>query len=289
MMRYLYKSFLWYNLRAWCTLIYPALCLCTYQHCAAQDMKTYGVKINVADMQQAYSFYVDKLGFKVIAGNDKSEFLFLNGGNEKDMLIIKKVRNLIPEASTEARAILTIQVNNLDSSIMRMKRMGVDFGEERKRKEGVGFAIFCRDPFGTEISVMQITVEDDKRVHEPVVYNYGYRISDMDKSRTFYRQFGFIEKTDRYLPLDMPLYNADSSFSFMLHYRENIEPVTQNAADNEHTVILFKTENIQMFYDKYKSTLRFIQKSVMENDYFRYISFSDPDGYISEVIETKNR
>jgi len=55
---------------------------------------------------------------------------------------------------------------------------------------------------------------------------------------------GFVERSQRYLPLAMPIGHPDKSFCFMLHEREDVEAIHYNTANDEHVVILFQTENV---------------------------------------------
>ena len=255
---------------------------------ASPDIRSFGVKINVTDMATAIDFYVDKLGFTIISGDKTSARVFLSTATGKSEVILNRVRNLLPEMPGEARASFTLQVNDLDSAIANLKSKGVDFGDAVKRKEGVGYAIYCKDPFSTSISLMHQTIVTVPSFREPKIYNYGLLIPDMNAGRNFYKQLGFIEKTERYLPLDMPLYNADSSFAFMLHYRERVEPVMQNSADNEHIVLVFTTSDLRQAKQMLEGKVRFIQKEIQKNNLGSFISFADNSGYISELIERKH-
>ena len=247
-----------------------------------------GVKINVTDMDKAIDFYVDKLGFSIASGNKKPAMVFLSVQADRSIVVLNLVRNLLPEGANESRAEFTLQVNDLDSAVEKLKKKGIDFGNAVKRKEGVGYAIFCKDPFNTSISLMHQTIVAVPHFPEPQIYNYGLLIPDMNAGRDFYKQLGFIEKTERYLPLDMPLYNPDGSFAFMLHYREKVEPVIQNSAGNEHIVLLFKTDDLGKTIKRLKGKVQFIQKDIQRNESGPFISFADNTGFISELIEKKD-
>ncbi len=258
-----------------------------YPQTATAVIKPFGVKINVTDMAKALDFYVTKLGFTT-SGDKSATMGFLSTATGKPVILLNLVKNLLPETPGEARASFTLQVNDLDSAIAKLKAKGVDFGNAVKRKEGVGYAIYCKDPFTTSISLMHQTIVKTSYFQEPKVYNYGLLIPDMNAGRIFYKQLGFIEKTERYLPLDMPLYNADSSFAFMLHYREQVAPVLQNAADNEHIVLLFTTPDLKKAKQVLEGKVRFIQKDIQQGQLGAFISFADNSGYISELIEKKD-
>ncbi|MEQ8426190.1 MAG: VOC family protein [Cyclobacteriaceae bacterium] len=253
----------------------------------AQDMRTYGVKINVTDMSKAKEFYCDQLGFEV--ERQISESYILLKTNDQNKLFLHKVPLLLPESEKETTAGLTLQVNDLDKSIASLKAKGVDFGDARKRKEGVGYAMDVKNPFSKKVSLMHQTVGEVKPFKEPLIYNYGYLIPDMEKAIEFYSgMLGFAERSKRYLPLDMPLGHSDGSFGFMLHYRVGVEPTQFNISDNEHLVILFQTENISEAIKKLSDKgVRFLETNPVESPIGKYISFYDPFGYLSELYEIK--
>jgi catechol 2,3-dioxygenase-like lactoylglutathione lyase family enzyme len=252
----------------------------------AQEIQTHGVKINVMDLDKAVNFYNSILGFDVEAR--EKEFIFLKSKNN-DRLILHLVKNLLPEVDKESRAGLTLQVNDIDSAITRLKNAGVDFGSFQKRKEGVGYAIFINDPFGTRISLMHETVVTVPHFQEPRFYNYGFLVSDMNKSIDFYcNKLGFVQRSQKYLPLDMPLGNSSNQFAFMLHFREGTEAIHHNTTDTQHIVLLFKTTDLNSTMKSLKAKgVEFLEKSPRASAMGKSISFYDPFGYLSEIIEVK--
>ncbi len=260
------------------------LLLCNLLH--AQDIKTYGIKINVSDLNKGIEFYGYKLGFEVESKIDG--YLFLKT-NDNTKLVLHEVANLLPEGKTETRAGLTLQVNDIDKTIASLKAKGVDFGMETKRKEGVGYAISVEDPFGKQVSLLQETVTKLEPFSEPQIYNYGFMVSDMNKAIEFYAtSLGFEERSKKYLPYDMPLGHKDGSFAFMLHFREGIEPMKHNSTDSEHVVILLKTSDLaSAIAILRKKGVQCLQKKPLVTPLGKAISFYDPFGYLSELIEVK--
>jgi predicted enzyme related to lactoylglutathione lyase len=250
--------------------------------------RTYGVKINVTDMDKAIDFYTTKLGFQVESRKDFPKAVLLNSNGSKDKLILNLVNNIVDEKETDVKANLTLQVNDYDSAYARLKSKGVDFGNNIKRKEGVGYGIYFTDPFGTRLSMMHVTVVKEERFTEPRIYNYGITINDMDTARAFFAKLGFVERSQRYLPLDMPLGHPDKSFAFMLHEREGVESIHYNTANDEHIVILFKTTDLQGDIKKLKAVgITVIQKKIQQNQLGKYISFRDSFGLVYELVEEK--
>lgn len=252
---------------------------------SAQIVRTYGVKINVTDLAVATDFYCAKLGFEI--ESKSGDFIFLKSGRTK--LMLHKVPHFLAEGDRETRAGLTLQVNDLDQSIASLRSKGVDFGHAQKRKEGVGYAIYVKDPFGKDISLMHQTITKVEPFAEPKIYNYGFRVPDMQQAIDFYcNKIGFREMSQKYLPYDMPLLHADNSFGFMLHFREGTEPLQHNSSDNQHIVILFKTDDLHKAIVALKDKgVRLLQKKPQQSPLGRYISFYDPFGYLSEAIEVK--
>ena len=265
-------------------LLSLGLALCFSLH--AQEMRTYGVKINVTELDKGVNFYCNTLGFEEESRTTSDIFLKTN---DKTKLIIHKVTNLLPEGNTEARAGLTLQVNDLDKTIAYLKSKGVDFGAESKRKEGVGYAIYLNDPFGTKISLMHHTITKIEPFTEPQIYNYGFKIPDMTKAIRFcVTDLGFVERSKNYLPNDMPLGHADGSFGLMLHFREGTEAIRHNSTDSEHLVILFRTSNLELTTSLLrKRGVKFLENKPIDTPLGKSISFYDPFGYLSELIEVK--
>lgn len=48
---------------------------------------------------------------------------------------------------------------------------------------------------------------------EPKLYNFGYRVPEMQAARDFYaNKLGFIARSEKYLPLDLPLGHVDMNY-----------------------------------------------------------------------------
>lgn len=251
------------------------------------DIKTYGVKINVTNMDKAIEFYEKKVGFVIESKKNYPNIVFLKNDAE-EKLALHLVSNLVAESPKDIKAGISLQVNDYDSAVSRMKSNGVDFGNNIKRKEGVGYAISFSDPFGTGLSAMHVTVQKVERFAEPRIYNFGVTVSDMDKARDFFRKLGFLERSQKYLPLDMPLGNPDKSFGFMLHFREGTEALWYNSSNDEHVVIMFKTKNLESTIKAMQEAgIVFVHKKIQENSLGKFISFRDPMGMVYDLVEVK--
>lgn len=269
--------------------LFIALIACSETYLLAQSpLKTYGVQLNVTDMGKALRFYSDVLGFETVRNDSSNGTILLKPKTGNDKIVLNKVFYLLPVADKEARASLTLQVNDLDSAIASLKSKGLHFGTYQKRKEGVGYAVYFDDPFGTRLSMMHETVVSNPHFEEPKVYNYGFYLPDMDSAIAFYStRLGFPLRSKKYLPLDAPLNNPDGSFGFMLHTREGVQAVHYNAAANEHVVLLFRTANIGQAIEALKAKgVKVASQKIAQTTLGKTVSFYDPFGYLSLLIET---
>ncbi len=276
------------QLRNYLFVFFIFIAYCSLSVDSAILVRYYGIKVNVLDMDKAILFYNGQLGFEIENRDYYPNQVWIKA-NDNNKFVLNRVSNLVPLQPFEARAEFTLQVNDLDSAIARMRTKGVSFAETQKRKEGVGYAISIVDPFGTTISMMHETVVQNPHFKEPRIYNSGFLISNMDSCRKFYSEkLGFVERSQKYLPLDMPMGHIDKTFAFMLHYREGIEPIKFNSANDEHVVILHQTKDLEKTMAALgKRGVRFVQRKIQMNGLGRFISFYDPYGYVSELIEVK--
>ncbi len=248
--------------------------------------RTYGVKINVTDLDKAVDFYCVKLGFEMESRTD--DIISLKTG-QPNKLFLNKVRLLAPSGQWDSRAVLTLQVNHLDSTIRKLKSQGLVVAEDQIRREAVGDAVYLTDPFGNTISIMHQTIVAVPHFTEPRIYNFGFFIPDMSKARSFYcDNFGFVVRSENYLPLDLPLGHTDKAFAYMLHFREGVNPIRFNTTDNERFVIMFQTNDLQQAIINLKEKgVNFQKLQPVESKAGKYISFYDPFGYLSELIEIR--
>lgn len=262
-------------------------------------IRTHAVKLNVTDMGKALAFYTTKLGFQVA---DRSEFpnSVVLETNERVKLVLNRVKKLRKASPADTDASFTLQVNDLDQAIARMKSLKVQFAEKHPRKEGVGTAISIVDPVGRSISLMHQTIVKVEPFQEPRLYNFGFTVPEMEPARRFYTEvLGFQVRSEKYLPLDLPLGHSDKSFAFMLHYRPGIRPVAykphQGAALN---TVVFETDQFdlatQLLEQAKVQTISDQSRQVTDPaphstsgkwNQRRTLSFLDPFGNVSELIE----
>ncbi|HEX8069889.1 MAG TPA: VOC family protein [Pyrinomonadaceae bacterium] len=250
-------------------------------------VRTYGVKINVDDMEKALAFYGGKLGFEIEDRGGYPERVLLKSG-DREKLILNRVRRLEARGPADTQLSFTLQVNDLDQAIARMKALGVEFGEEGPRKEAVGNAIYVRDPFGRRISLMHETVVKVEPFQEPRLYNFGFLVPDMQTGRAFYSaKLGFVVRSEKYLPLDLPLGHPDKTFAFMLHYRPGVRPVKSAypRAAPFNTLVL-ATPNLPAAVKELTAHgVKFLTTHPQPGALGSYVVFADPFGNVSELLE----
>jgi catechol 2,3-dioxygenase-like lactoylglutathione lyase family enzyme len=253
------------------------------------SIRTYGVKINVDNMDKALAFYCDKLGFEVEDRRQYPQQVFLKTGDRVKLILnaVKKLRQSSPE---DTKVSLTLQVNDLDQAITRMRSLGVEFVEREKRTEGVGFAISIRDPFGRSVSLMHQTIAKVEPFKEPKLYNFGYGIPDMDRARDFYcNKLGFVARSEKYLPLDLPLGHQDKTFAFMLHYRPGIKPITSGTPDAApFNMIVYETDDLEKAVAALKkSGVKILRDRPQKSAVGDVVVFEDPFGNLSELVSAR--
>ncbi|HWS99316.1 MAG TPA: VOC family protein [Pyrinomonadaceae bacterium] len=252
-------------------------------------VRTYGLKINVDDMRKALSFYEDKLGFEV-EGRGTDYAVLKSAAGER--LILNRVKQLRALGPADTQLSFTLQVNDLDRAIERMKALGIEFGEKERRREAVGDAIFIKDPFGRRISLMHQTVVKAEPFKEPRLYNFGFLVPDMQAARDFYGgKLGFVVRSEKYLPLDLPLGHTDKSFAFMLHYRPGVTRVLSDYPRSApFNTLVLETDSLRAAAEALKARgVKILDAEPREGAPGSYLAFEDPFGNVSELLEVAGR
>jgi predicted enzyme related to lactoylglutathione lyase len=266
-------------------LLTALLCL-VHVPLSAQTLRTVGVQINVTDMKSALAFYSGVLGFDVLNGDSASPYVELDGGPE-GRVFLHVVPHLPPTSDSDVHAGLTLKVNHLDSSIVRLTRKGMTIDPRTRRKEGVGDAITITDPFGTRVSLMHEKVRVDAPFREPRIYNAGVNVPDMARARSFYgATLGFVERSTRYLPLDMPLGHTDGTFAFMLHQRDGVVDTRYKSTNDERIVLLFRTTSLADAMSDFAAKGIEVQRpEPATTSWPRALAFRDAFGHLSVVLD----
>jgi catechol 2,3-dioxygenase-like lactoylglutathione lyase family enzyme len=154
----------------------------------------------------------------------------------------------------------------------------------------VGDAIYIKDPFGRLISLMHQTVVKVEPFKEPRLYNFGFLIPDMEVGRDFYsNKLGFVVRSEKYLPNDLPLGNGDKSFAFMLHYRQGVTPVKGD--DPEGTpfnTLIFEADDLPAAVKTLEARgVKILRRPAQKKGAVgQSVAFEDPFGNVSELVET---
>ena len=251
------------------------------------SLRTSALKINVDDMEKALSFYVGKLGFEVADKGDYPREVVLKT-DDSFKLILERVARLQRVGPSETQVGLTLQVNDLEQAILKMRSLKVRFAETTPRKEGVGNAIFILDPFGRKVSLMHQTISKVEPFKEPRVYNFGVLIPEMSAGRDFYaNKLGFVVRSERYLPLDLPLGHADKTFAFMLHYRPGVTSIKSEypKAAPFLTMVFETTDLTETLKELRREGVHIL--AVESSKRGQIVILEDPFGNVSEVVEAK--
>lgn len=249
------------------------------------SLRTHAVLINVDDMQKAIDFYVSKLGFEIDESDRTSGSVRLKTA-DRVRLVLKKVKKIGPHEPTDSQVGLTLQVNDLDKSITSLTAAGVRMDPAGPRKEGVGNAIYIYDPFGRRLSLMHQTIVKVPEFKEPRIYNFGVLVPDMDAARDFYaNKLGFVVRSEKYLPKDLPLGHADNTFGFMIHVRDGVRPkeVRSRAKSAAYTIV-FETNDIAGITRTFSDAQI---KMTGRSSYGKGITLRDPFGIVLEVVESQ--
>lgn len=251
------------------------------------SLRTWALKINVEDMDKTLSFYGDKLGFEVADRSGYPRQVLLQTG-DSFRLILNKARRLNKTGAAETQVGVTLQVNDLGRSMARLKSLNVEFGEAAPRREAVGNAIFIVDPSGMRISLMHETVVENAPFKEPRVYNFGVLLPDMAAGRDFYSgKLGFVVRSEKYLPLDLPLGHADGGFAFMLHYRPGVTAIkSRYPAAEPFVTMVFATDDLSQAVAELKRAGVKIRASLTSKR-GKVVVIEDPFGNVSEVVEAR--
>jgi len=201
------------------------------------DIQLFGIRINVPDLKKAEEFYSGILHFQIERKDPAKKTTWLKTNKYKIYLVESKEAIYLKEKGS-GQVSLSMQVNNLDSTIAYLKSKKVKFIKEEKREEGIGWSVHILDPFGNALSLDQLNYTN-VHVQEPSLYNCGVIVSDIDKALPDYEKLGLIATTRKYMPSDMPLYYPDKKFAFMLHQVRQDMPSLQNP----NMILVFFTRN----------------------------------------------
>lgn len=250
------------------------------------ELRLYGAKIKVADMDEALNFYSGILGFIVHSKKHYPNSVVLE--NDGIALILSKSERpkYINYPNVEYTGI-TFQVNHLDATVNRLNAKGVEFLHTSPQKVGVGIANKFRDPFGNVHSLLEQQIVKTPSFEEPRIYNVGFLISDMKAAREFYcDKLGFVVRTEKYYPPALPLGHGDGTFAFMLHQRDGLSSAEINYQTDSQTVLIYETRNLEDTINRFKEMeIRLLSDKPMDSPEGKMIAFLNPAGLPMEIIE----
>ncbi len=247
------------------------------------QVRIYGVRILVSDMDEAIRFYSGILGFGVLSTRDYPDQVELKSV-ELRLLLVKTERPAQYDYVGTVRTTFGFQANDLLATRARLIKEGVVFVEKEPEKVGIGIATTFKDPFGNVLYLLEQQVGEEDRVDEPRIYNVGFHVPDAAVAEKLYCDvLGFVVRTDRYFPA-VPLGHKDGTFAFMLHQKPGLAQRTSRYPDEAQIIPLFKTTNFDVM-------LRALAGAGTKYHQFtrpgvRGITIYDMFGDVSEVVET---
>lgn len=245
-------------------------------------LKVYAIQINVLHMDKAVRFYSKKIGFKVKSKTDQYAEL----DNKGIKLILYKVSKLRKDQfPKETRTSLSFHTNDLDSLMADYKAKDISL-VAGKVENGVGYAATYQDPFGNKINFMEQSKFPVPRFKEPMIYNVGLSVNNLEKAKAFYCDIlGFTVRSTKFLPA-LPLGYADGNFAFMLH-KKSVIPATYNIEDTQ-LMMVFSVPNIKSLSEKLKDKVGSQLKITTNPETgIPILYLTDPFGNVFKIIERK--
>ncbi len=248
----------------------------------SHQIRLYGIKLKVTDMDKAINFYCNILGFE-IDKKESDKLVYLKTEEEK-LILEKSKNNHFIDYPNEAQTILVFRVKDVDAKQKELTEKGVEFLTEGKKFVGPGHSTKFRDPFGNVHSFMQTSANDDFK--EPAIYNVGYYFNDMKLAREFWcDKFGMVVMTEKYYPPSIPLLHPDKSFGFMLHDGD-YKNTKLNYPDDAQSLIMFTVDGLYETITWLKSQdIKIITSEPLKITEGKMIAIEDPFGNVAEIIE----
>jgi lactoylglutathione lyase len=119
-------------------------------------MRLHHVRLLVSDVDAAIAFYRDVLGFELQWGEAAIGYASFAGGRGVDLSVF--ARGGQPEAAPPSgdRALLSLQVDDVDAEVARLRDLGVPIAAEPRDEPGWGLRVaYVRDPDGTLLELMR--------------------------------------------------------------------------------------------------------------------------------------
>ncbi len=221
------------------------------------NIRFYGIKILVTDLDKGVDFYGNKMGFTVKSNSLELNEVVLQSTPYSIKLGLAEVNNST-NYSTEAHAKVAFQVNKMLSTFQSMKNIGVSFYENNLSKNGIGIGLPFSDPFGNKHTLVEVQVRQMEHFEEPSVYNMGFNVPEIETAQNFYTEImGFEVYSTDYLPSALPLKHNDDSFAFMLHHVNETNLASTEYPRESQSILLFTTDDLE-------SSIRYLKGKKVE-------------------------
>lgn len=257
--------------------------------------RAYGVKVNVAHLDDAVKFYGEFLGLAVAtrSADGQAATLRTDDRHYTHVTLVQQAHVGHVLYRRDAHTSFTLQVQDIRERVRRAQAEGVRLMENHVRLEQVGLAVTIADPFGNTLSLMDLTAEQNPPPPDPAVYNFGLvlPINAYAKARAFWcDQLGMTTLMDRYLPFDQALFGADRRWGFMLHMREGVQPARAPAYPGYASPLMqLATPDLAAAIEKLRAAGAELLLAEPATDAFgrRYTAFREPFGVPVEVLEIR--
>ena len=262
-----------------------ANCNKAQENIPALNLRVYGVKLKVPDMDEAIDFYSNKIGFEIKSKGNYPIYVSLV---TNDIELILEKTEIAKEVAYDkvSQTALTLQVNDLRKAIKRYKDKGIKF-ISKIEEVGVGIAVQFKDPFGNVHSLLEQQIVRDPEFKEPRIYNVGFYLNNIPEARKLYTKIlNFPVRTEKYFPPALPLSNWDGSFGFMLHEGKELEICESNYFTDSQTIIMYGTDDVQMAFNYLKSEgIKILHTKPQDSPFGKYFAFLNDEDVPAEIVQ----
>jgi len=119
--------------------------------------QVYSIQISVTNLDQAITWYCEKLGFEVSRQYHNPPFS-VDLVHEHCRLVLHKVlNNANIDYPRVAQILISFKIENILESIERLKEKGVEFIYPKPRQTPTGLFTAFKDPFGNILELVEMT------------------------------------------------------------------------------------------------------------------------------------
>jgi len=239
--------------------------------------------VRVADLDQAVDFYSQLFAFEAVPEDYGPELVVLRNGPVE--LILQKVeRRTKIDYPKVSEAHLNLQVEDLARSLEQLRERKVPLLREEPAQAAIGPHMPITDPSGNLLHVVELSYHEGP-LPKPRVFNFGIKLTDMEKARSFYCDvLGFEVFSEEYYPPVIPL-RKSGALPLVLH--ETAERVAHAPAPSQAQVnLLLAVEEVSRAVRELESRgVEFLEDEPRRTPVGILAAFRDPFGNVHQLIE----